>query len=342
MSATLGIGGALGLPIAAVIAQALDWHAIFWVSTALGAICFALVAAIVPVSVLRSLGRFDWVGALGLATGLAGILLAITKGAAWGWLSPVTILCGLGGTAVLILWAVLELRVASPLVDLRVAVRPTVLFTNLSSVALGFALFSNNVAVPQILELPGDTGVGLGLSLLGASLVLMPSGVIMIIGSPITGRIAPRVGGRRLLAAGALCTALSFGWLLLFRTEVWHFIVTSVIIGVGIALAFAVMPMLIMSAVPAGETAAANGLNALMRSLGTTTAAAIVGSVLAATSSDVGGALVPSAGGFTAAFVLALAAGVAATVFALLIPRRPRDYGERESMPPTGSVPTAG
>lgn len=340
VSATLGIGGALGLPLAALSAQLLDWHVIFWLSAVLGVLCFVLVATVVPVSVLRSLGRFDAFGAIGLAVGLAGVLLAVTKGAAWGWTSPATLACGIGGAAVLAVWAVVELRIASPLVDLRVAVRPTVLFTNLSSIALGFALFAHNVAVPQILELPVDTGVGLGQTLLTASLVMMPSGIIMMIGSPITGRIADRVGGRNLLAAGALFTALSFVWLLFFSSEVWHFLVAVVIVGVGIALAFAVMPMLIMSAVPATETAAANGLNALMRSLGTTTAAAVVGTILATTSTEVGDTVVPSATGFTATWAVALGAGVLAAALAMLIPRRPRDYPEREAMPPTGSIPT--
>ncbi|MGR7003507.1 hypothetical protein ACU686_45260 [Yinghuangia aomiensis] len=30
MSATLGIGGAVGLPVAAVVAQNADWHMLFW------------------------------------------------------------------------------------------------------------------------------------------------------------------------------------------------------------------------------------------------------------------------------------------------------------------------
>ena len=65
MSATLGVGGAIGLPIAAVIAQNANWHFLFVTSAAFGLICIALVAFVIPESTVRRPGRFDFVGALG-------------------------------------------------------------------------------------------------------------------------------------------------------------------------------------------------------------------------------------------------------------------------------------
>jgi MFS family permease len=320
VSATLGVGGALGLPISALVSDNFDWHTLFWLAAALGAADFLLVLFVVPVSTLRTPGRFDVVGAAGLAVGLAGVLLAVSRGNSWGWLSAPTLLLGLGGLAILVGWGVFELRVGDPLVDLRVAARPPVLLTNLASVAVGFALFASNIAFPQMLELPAATGAGLGLGLLAASLVLMPSGLVMMAMSPLSARLTALVGPRLLLAAGGAALVVSYA-LALVSTEVWQILLVNVIIGVGIGLGYAAMPTLIMRAVPSTETAAANGLNALMRSLGTSFASAGVGAVLALNSVDFGGVQVPTLGGFQLAFVFGGVAALAAVVLALLIPR---------------------
>ncbi|THG32332.1 MFS transporter [Naasia lichenicola] len=320
VSATLGVGGALGLPMSALVSENFDWHVLFWMAAGLGGVDFVLVLALVPVSTLRSLGRFDWIGAIGLTVGLVGVLLAVSRGNEWGWLSPQVLLLGVGGLAVFGVWGWYELRHDSPLVDLRVAVRPPVLLTNLSSIMLGFALFASNVAFPQLLELPLATGVGLGLSLLVASLILMPSGLAMMVMSPIAARLMGSVGPRLLLVAGSLLLVVSYLMSIFFATQIWQVLLINVIIGIGIGLGYAAMPTLIMRAVPKSETAAANGLNALMRSLGTSFASAAVGGILALNSVSMGGAQVPTAAGFNLAFVFGGSAALLGAILALFIP----------------------
>jgi MFS family permease len=333
MSATLGVGGALGLPISALVTERSDWHVLFWLAAGLGVVVFALVLWIVPVSVLRTAGRFDFVGAAGLAIGLVGILLAISRGNEWGWGSPIVLACGLGGLVVLLLWGWFELRIDAPLLDLRVAARPAVLLTNIASVAMGFSLFASNVVYPQLLELPVATGAGFGLSLLAASLIVMPSGLVMMVLSPIAGRIASRTGPKLLLLLGALSLIAAYGFSLLFSSEVWHILVANILIGAGIGFGYASMPMLIMRSVPQSETGASNGLNALFRSLGTSTAAAVIGAVLASYSVDFNGIPVPTTTGFTLSLILGGAAALIALVVALFIPAKRAPQERHPSLP---------
>ena len=322
ISATLGVGGALGLPISALITERSDWHFLFWLAAALGVVVFLLVLWIVPVSVLRTAGRFDYIGAAGLAVGLIGILLAISRGNEWGWGSPAVLVLGLGGLLVLVAWGWFELRIAEPLLDLRVAARPAVLLTNIASVAMGFSLFASNVIYPQMLELPVATGAGFGLSLLAASLIIMPSGLVMMVLSPVAGRLARRTGPKLLLLIGALSLIAAYGFTLLFSSEVWHILVANILIGVGIGFGYASMPMLIMRSVPQSETGASNGLNALFRSLGTSAAAAVIGAVLASYSVEFEGMPVPTSDAFTLSFILGGAAAFVALVVALFIPSK--------------------
>ena len=332
ISATLGVGGAVGLPISALVTEYSDWHVLFWMAGGLGAIVFVLVLLVVPESVLRTAGRFDYVGAAGLAVGLVGVLLAVSRGNEWGWTSTPILVCGIGGTIVLLAWGRYELRAENPLLDLRVAARPAVLLTNLASVAMGFALFSSNVSYPQMLGLPTAVG-GFGLSLLAASLVVMPSGIVMMILSPYSGRLSRAFGPKLLLILGALALIVSYGFTLLLSTEVWHILVANIGIGVGIGFGYAAMPMLIMRSVPQSESGASNGLNALFRSIGTSLAAAVVGAVLATFTVPFEGGTVPAPEGFQVSFWLGLGAAALAFTLALVIPSRPSAAERHPSLP---------
>lgn len=332
VSATLGVGGALGLPISAYVTERYDWHVVFWVAAGIGLLALALVAWIVPVSTMRTGGKLDVVGVIGLAVGLTGVLLAVSRGNDWGWGSPRTLGLLLGGIVVLLVWGWYELRTDSPLVDLRVTARGTVLFTNLASIAMGFALFASNVVFPQLLELPVEGG-GLGLTLMQASLVLMPAGLVMLAMSPVAGRLAHRYGPKPLLASGSAIIALSYVIAVAVDLEVWHVLVVNGVVGVGIGLGFAAMPALIMQVVPAHETGAANGLNTLMRSLGTTSAAAVIGGVLAAGGAELDGVPIPSGDAFRTALLLGLLAALVCTVLALLIPKPRLADDEHPSLP---------
>ncbi|WP_104475814.1 MFS transporter [Microterricola pindariensis] len=327
VSATLGIGGAVGLPVSAVIAQYLDWHMLFWLSGVLAAAGFVLVYTLVPVSTLRTGGRFDAPGAIGLALALSGILLAVTKGNEWGWLSPLTLGFGIAGVAILAVWVLYQLRTRHPLIDIRVATRRTVLLTNLASVMVGFAFFSSAVALPMLLETPTGTGVGLGQSMLVASLCLMPSGLVMWAMSGTAARLTAARGARVSLLLGITIIAVAYALALLLMTEVWHTLLVATAVGFGVGFAYAAMPTLIMGAVPSSETAASNGLNSVMRTLGSTAASAVIGLVLATNLVTVGDLTTPSTLGFQLSFAISAAAGVLGIVLTLFIPRRTAQYG---------------
>lgn len=332
VSATLGVGGALGLPFSAVVVERFDWHVLFWVSAAITATSLSLVVAVIPKDRLRAPGRIDVVGALGLAVVLSALVLVISRGNEWGWTSPIVV--GLVALAVVVLlaWSWYELRVVNPVVDLRVSARRPVLLTNVASVAMGFALFASIVAFPQLLALPTAAG-GLGLSLLAAGLALMPAGLAMMAMAPVAGRVERTMGPKPLLVAGALTLVLAYGLAVLLDLGVWHIVVLNTVIGVGIGLGYAAMPALIMQAVPASESGAANGLNTLMRALGTAVAAAAIGAVLAQYSVRVDGLPVPTAGGFQSAFLLGLAAAAACAAVAAFIPRPHAPDGEEPALP---------
>ncbi|MFE0434475.1 MFS transporter [Streptomyces nigra] len=322
MSSSIGVGGGLALPAAALVAQHANWHALFYGAAALGVLSIALTLLVVPESEVRAEGTFDLPGALGLSAGLVLFLLPITKGSDWGWSSGMTL--GLFGAAaaVLLLWGVYELRTKAPLVDLRTTARPAVLFTNLASIMVGVSFYVVSLVLPQLLQLPESTGYGLGQSMVVAGLLVAPLGLTMMVTAPVYARLSARYGPKTTLILGMLIIAIGYGAGLGLMSAAWQSLVISVVLGAGIGLAYSSLPALIVGAVPASETGAANGLNTLMRSIGTSVSSAVIGMVLANTANDVGGVAVPTMHGFRLSFLIATGAVVLGLAFALLLPRQ--------------------
>jgi MFS family permease len=321
MSSSIGVGGGLALPAAALIAQHADWHALFYGAAGLGALAIVLTLLVVPESPARAEGTFDVLGAIGLSAGLVLFLLPITKGSDWGWTSGTTL--GLFGAAavVLLLWGVMELRVKAPLVDLRTTARPAVLFTNLASIMVGVSFYVVSLVLPQLLQLPKATGYGLGQSMVVAGLLVAPLGLTMMFTAPVYARLSAKYGPKFTLILGLLIIAIGYGAGLGLMSAPWQSLVIAVLLGAGIGLAYSSLPALIVGAVPASETGAANGLNTLMRSIGTSVSSAVIGMVLANTANNVNGVAIPTMHGFRVSFLIATGAVAVGLVLALFLPR---------------------
>ncbi|MET7466398.1 MFS transporter [Nonomuraea sp. NPDC005501] len=322
MSSSMGIGGALGLPIAAAVAEYASWRALFWSTAALGVLVAALIWLLVPATPARAAGRLDVAGALGLGTGLVCLLLGVSKGADWGWSSGTTL--GMLGAAVLVLlvWGWWELRSGDPLVDLRVTARPQVLLTNLASIVVGFSMYAQSLIVMQILQLPAATGYGLGQSMLAAGLWMAPSGLMMMLVSPVGARLSAARSPKVTLIVGSLIMAAGYGSSMVLIGSTWGLLIVSCICTIGVGFAYGAMPALIMGAVPRSETAAANSFNTLMRSIGTTVSAAVVGLVLAQMTTRFGTHTLPSEAGFRTGMLIGCGAALVAAAVTVALPSR--------------------
>ncbi|MFB7501364.1 MFS transporter [Streptomyces sp. NPDC056161] len=321
VSASMGIGGGLGLPIAAAVAQYADWRVLFWGSAGLALVVAVLIFFMIPDVPAAARGqRFDLPGALGLGVALVCLLLAVSKGADWGWGSATTL--GLFAVAVVVLagWGRWELRTGDPLIDLRTTARPRVLLTNVASVFVGFGMYASMLVLPQLLQFPKATGYGLGQSMLAAGLWMAPGGLTMMIVSPLGGKLTNARGPKFTLVSGALVIAVGYGLSMALLGSAWGLMIVSIVTSGGVGLAYGSMPALIMSSVPIAETAAANGFNTLMRSLGTSIGSAVIGVILAQLTTTMGGHTFASEAGFRTALLIGGGLALVSAAVAAVIP----------------------
>jgi MFS family permease len=258
-------------------------------------------------------------GAVVLGAGLVLPMIAISRANDWGWLAGRTLALIAAGLAILGFWVWLERRTPEPLADVSTLAKPPVLMTNITTLLVGFGMFGSFILIPQLAEAPESTGYGFGLSATGAGLIMLPGALSMLVVGPISGILGARMGNKVPLALGAVVTALGLFLMGFAHGSELAILVFNTVSSLGIGLAYAAMPNLIVDAVPLQQTGEATGFNAVVRSIGSSlgsqvTAAVLAGSVLASTQ-------LPGDDGYTAAFLVSGAVALAAALFALLIPR---------------------
>jgi MFS family permease len=324
MSATLGVGGATGLPLSAWIVETANWHFVFWFAFVAAAAIGLLSWFVVPHIRDAAPSRVDFVGGVGLALGLATFLVGITKAPTWGWTDLRSLVCIVTGIVVLLAWGAFESRISDPLVDLPTTMRLPVLMTNVAAVAIGFGMMAQSIVVPQLRQLPSLTGYGLGQSVLEAGLWMAPGGLVMMCFAPVSGRLIRSQGPKSTLIVGASVLGGGYFVALFLMGASWQLLVGSCVVSAGVGIGYAAMPTLILDAVPPAEAASAVGVNALARSIGTTMAAAVMGTVLSASSEPYGGILLPSKEAFQLCFVIGGASAILGASLAASIPRAGR------------------
>jgi len=317
LSAIFGIGAGVGIVAAGPIVEALSWHWLFWLPAILVAI--ALLGAIFGMkeSPVRKPGRLDLLGTGILSISLVSLLLAISEGQNWGWDDVKTIgLLALGALA-LAAFVVVELRVAEPLIDVRLFRHRGVWTAHVVALAFGFAMFGTFILVPTLLQLPTVLGYGFGKSVSEAGLYLLPTVVAMVVSGVVAGALIRRIGPKIPMLIGGVSVAVAFIIPALGHAETWQILVSGVLTGIGIGMALAATSNAIVESVPAAQTGEAISANTVLRTIGSSIGTAVIAALLSSNVSQQGA---PTDAAFTIGFWASAGVGVLAIIAALVAP----------------------
>jgi EmrB/QacA subfamily drug resistance transporter len=320
MSAILGVGGGLGLVVGGLIDEHLNWHWLFWIPLPAMILAAFFAWRYIPESPVRSPGRVNWAAAVLMTVGMSCVLIAIAQTTVWGWTGPPTLVLLAAGLAVCGWWILVEVRSRNPLIDMTMMRVRGVWTVNLAAFLLGAGLYSWFLLLPQLAQLPASTGFGYGASVVAAGLYLLPCALGMGVLGSVAGRVERRFSSRSALIAGAAMSAVACGWLTITSRNPYDMLLSSMLLGVGIGLAFAALGNLIVQAVPPHQTGVASGMNTVLRTLG-----GALGGQLAATfvaASTVHG--LPTLTGFTRTFAMSALFLACCVGAGLLVPARPQ------------------
>ena len=109
---------------------------------------------------------------------------------------------------------------------------------------------------------------------------------------------------------------------MVFTGSLTQVVLGATIVGIGTSIGYASMPALINEHTPPEEIAAANGVNSLLRAVGSSLASAVGGTILAASTISLGAFALPSLTAYRVLFVICGIAALLAAAAALFIPPR--------------------
>lgn len=264
-------GSFLGLLIGGVLSE-WHWQAIFWVGVPIGIVGTVWSTRSLKELGVRTPGRIDWAGTLTFGVGLTVLLIGITYGiqpygqSTTGWTNPWVLGAIAGGLALLVVFCLVELRVAQPMVNIRLFRSAAFGMGNLAG--LMSSMGRGGLQFMLIIWLQGIwlplRGYDFESTPLWAAIYMLPITVGFLLAGPIAGWLSDRYGARPLTVGGMALMALSFIALVMIPVdfEYWVFALLIFLNGVGGGIFTAPNTAAIMSSVPASERGAASGVRA--------------------------------------------------------------------------------
>ncbi|MFT3942477.1 MAG: MFS transporter [Ancrocorticia sp.] len=300
-------------------------YAIFMFLFAYAVLCAVLVRFFLPESTIRLKAKIDIVGLLLLAAGGAGISYGFGQAGTWGWLSPATLGCLLGGAAMVVLFFVHQRakRDNHPLVEFSLLKSRAMIVLMIAGGFIQVLGSLTSVLAFQLIQLsPGADGAGFGRSTTEAATWVIGGSIMAFLTGLSAGVVGRKTGFRPLLVTACFVTAASATFLAFQHTEPWHVIAASILFGVTGGLIAGSWSMLIVESVPASQQGVAAGTIGTINGIGTSVWTQLLFAIMLITVvSYSDGAPIYNNASFVVGYLFVAVVAVLGALFTFLLPR---------------------
>jgi EmrB/QacA subfamily drug resistance transporter len=317
-SGIAGLAVASGPLVGGAVVDGISWQWIFWLNVPIGILLVPLAFTFLRES-HGSAGRLDLPGLALASGGLLGLVWGLVHGNGDGWTSPQIVAALTLGAILTVGFVAWELRAPAPMLPMGFFRDRAFAAANGASLLMYFGMFGSIFLLTQFLQTVQ------GHSPLGAGLRVLPWTAMPMIVAPIAGALSDRIGGRPLMAAGLALQAIGLGWLAAVSTPTVPYselVIPFILSGTGMAMFFAPVANVVLSAVRPEEEGQASGANNAIREVGGVFGVAVLASVFA----QYGGYGTPQSfvDGLGPAIWVGAIVVAAGAMIALAIPRRRR------------------
>ena len=275
-------GAALGPLAGGLLVELSGWQGLFWIDAAIAAACLPLTYFTVKES--RDPNRsssIDFVGTALIAVILVPLVLALSEGPSWGWVSVATLGCFALSVIGAFLFVRVEGRLAAPLVDLKLLRNGALVGSTLAI----FIVAGVINALMYVLSLYFQDPSTFDFSALGAGVATLPAAAGMIAITPLITPLAVKLGAGRAVAFGFLAATVGFG-VLIFVGASWTyaaFVLPLIVLAAGLGLSNGPASSVSTSAVPPDQVGQASGISNMARYIGGALVVAATATVFDAT-----------------------------------------------------------
>jgi EmrB/QacA subfamily drug resistance transporter len=325
-----GAGAAVGLVLGGVLTEFADWRWCLLVNVFF--VIIGLIGGMLLVKESKAEGdnRYDVLGAITVTLGLGSLVygFSLAEGG-WGELDTIGFLAL--GVGLLVLFVVIERRVAQPLLPLRIVTN------RVRGGAFLVQALVGSVMIGAMLYLAFHLQIVLGLDPLPAGLASLPMTAVIMVVAPVATKLLPAIGPRPLMIGGPLIAAAGLVYLSFITADGSYLVQVLpalIVIGVGMAMVFVPLQNLALSGVAPHDAGAASATaNSAMQiggSIGLSVFTAIYASAVAGFSPAAGTAagvaqLQAFTSGYSAAFLASAVGLVLASVIAATLIRGSKD-----------------